>query len=111
MHRVRHVRPPADQSDVPVVPQRRIEAHRGERAREPLQLVDHALRRQSGFRGQIPYVVLVVELAEQPGLKTIGNLVGTTPTDLAIGEAVEVTFEKINDEVTLPQWKLDEVGG
>ena len=64
-----------------------------------------------GFEDKIPYVVLVVELAEQPGLITIGNLIGTTPVDLAIGEAVEVTFEKINDEVTLPQWKLARSGG
>ena len=59
-----------------------------------------------GFDDRIPYAVLVVELAEQPGLITIGNSIGADPAKLAIGEAVEVTFEKINDEVTLPQWKL-----
>jgi uncharacterized protein len=63
-----------------------------------------------GFENRIPYAVLVVELAEQPGLITIGNLIGATPADLAIGEAVEVTFEQINDEVTLPQWKLAGLG-
>jgi uncharacterized OB-fold protein len=63
-----------------------------------------------GFEDRIPYAVLVVELAEQPGLITIGNLVGAAPGDLGIGKAVEVTFEKINDAVTLPQWKLAEVG-
>jgi uncharacterized OB-fold protein len=59
-----------------------------------------------GFEDRIPYAVLVVELAEQSGLITIGNLDGIAPADLAIGEPVEVTFEKINDDVTLPQWKL-----
>jgi uncharacterized OB-fold protein len=54
--------------------------------------------------------VLVVELAEQPGLITIGNLVGAEPADLAIGLPVEVTFEQIDDQVTLPQWKLAGTG-
>jgi uncharacterized protein len=63
-----------------------------------------------GFEDRIPYAVLVVELAEQPGLITIGNLVGAAPDDLAIGKAVEVTFEKVSDEVTLPQWKLAGLG-
>jgi uncharacterized OB-fold protein len=59
-----------------------------------------------GFEDRIPYAVLVVELAEQPGLITIGNLLGSPPGDLAIGLPVEVTFEKVDDEVTLPQWQL-----
>jgi uncharacterized OB-fold protein len=63
-----------------------------------------------GFEDKLPYTVLVVELAEQPGLITIGNLVGASPIDLAIGLPVEVTFEKIDDQVTLPQWMLAGTG-
>ncbi|HEY2331395.1 MAG TPA: OB-fold domain-containing protein [Acidimicrobiales bacterium] len=63
-----------------------------------------------GFEAKIPYTVLVVELVEQRGLITIGNLVDGDPANLAIGTPVEVCFEKVNDEVTLPQWRLVPVG-
>jgi uncharacterized OB-fold protein len=63
-----------------------------------------------GFEDRIPYAVLVVELAEQPGLITIGNLVGAEPTELAIGLPVEVTFEDVDGQVTLPQWRLAGAG-
>jgi uncharacterized protein len=58
-----------------------------------------------GFDEKLPYTVLVVELDEQPGLRTIGNLFDGLPSDLTIGMPLEVCFEKINDEVTLPQWR------
>jgi uncharacterized OB-fold protein len=62
-----------------------------------------------GFEDKVPYVVLVVELDEQRGLLTIGNLLDATADDLTIGRPVEVTFERVTDDVTLPQWKLAEV--
>ncbi len=63
-----------------------------------------------GFEDKLPYAVLVVELVEQRGLITIGNLVDGDPADLAIGRPVEVCFEKVNEEVTLPQWRLAPAG-
>jgi len=59
-----------------------------------------------GFEEKIPYAVLVVELEEQPRLITIGNLVGADPSELAIGAPLEVCFEQVTDEVTLPQWRV-----
>jgi uncharacterized protein len=59
-----------------------------------------------GFDDKLPFVVLVVELDEQSGLITIGNLVDATAADLAVGLPLEVTFERIDDEVTLPQWRI-----
>ena len=59
-----------------------------------------------GFDDKLPYTVLVVELDEQPRLITIGNLVDGAPDDLEVGAPVEVTFEKVTDDVTLPQWRL-----
>lgn len=61
-----------------------------------------------GFEDELPYVVLVVELDEQRGLITIGNLVDGTAADLAVGTPLEVTFEQVDDEVTLPQWRVAE---
>lgn len=58
-----------------------------------------------GFDERLPYAVLVVELEEQPGLFTIGNVVDCPLDAIAIGMPVEVTWEPLTDEVTLPQWR------
>jgi uncharacterized OB-fold protein len=58
-----------------------------------------------GFDDRLPYAVLVVELAEQPGLLTIGNIVDCPLDAIEISMAVEVVWERIDDEVTLPQWR------
>ena len=50
--------------------------------------------------------MLIVELAEQKSLRIVGNLVGSEPSALAIGTPMQVVFEKINDDVTLPQWRI-----
>ena len=59
-----------------------------------------------GFEDRLPYTVLVVELDEQPNLITIGNLIDAEPSELSVGAPLEVCFERIDDEVTLPQWRL-----
>ena len=59
-----------------------------------------------GFEDKIPYTVLVVELDEQPNLITIGNLVDGDSSELTIGAPLQVCFEKVTDEITLPQWRL-----
>lgn len=58
-----------------------------------------------GFDGKLPYAVVVVELDEQKGLITVGNI--DCPLDaIDIGLPVQVTFEKLDEQVTLPQWTL-----
>ncbi|MEO5877685.1 MAG: OB-fold domain-containing protein [Streptosporangiaceae bacterium] len=49
-----------------------------------------------------PYVVALVELEE--GVRIIGNLL-CDPAAVSIGMPVELTFQKIDDELTLPQWQ------
>lgn len=49
-----------------------------------------------------PFVVALIELAEQQGLRLISNIVGTAPDDVFIGMPVTVFFEQIADGVTLP---------
>jgi len=56
-----------------------------------------------GFREELPYVLAMVELAEGPRLVT--NLVGCTPDDVRIGMAVEVVFEGVTAEITLPKFR------
>ena len=58
-----------------------------------------------GFDHKLPYAVVVVEMDDQKGLFAIGNI--DCPIDaIRLGLPVEVTYEKVSDEVTLPQWKV-----
>lgn len=60
----------------------------------------------SGFLDAVPYVVVIVELDVQPGLRILANLVDAPAgTDLACGMPVEVVFED-RGTVTLPQFRL-----
>lgn len=52
-----------------------------------------------------PYVVAVVELEEQPGLRVVTNIVDAAPKDVRIGLPVTVTFQDVNGTVTLPQFR------
>jgi uncharacterized protein len=61
-----------------------------------------------GFEDRIPFVVLVVELDEQKGLFTIGNIVDCPPENIEIDLPLEVTWEDVTDEITLPQWRPTE---
>jgi len=49
----------------------------------------------------VPYVVALVELAEQEGLRVFTNLIGVEPTDVVIGMAVQVRFED-HGEIFIP---------
>ena len=75
------------------------------RGAAPYLLLRDAQPRQPGFDDDLPYAVLVVELAEQAGLITVGNLRECAPDQIRIGMPVEVVFEAVTDEVTLPQWR------
>lgn len=58
----------------------------------------------AGFVDEVPYVVALVELDEQPGLRVLTNLVDAPADSLAVGQAVTVTFETRSD-VVLPQFR------
>jgi hypothetical protein len=64
--------------------------------------VDRAFH--AGFAQKLPYVIGLIELEEQPGLKVLTNIVGAGPEDLKVGMPLEVTFE-IRGEITLPQFR------
>jgi uncharacterized protein len=62
-----------------------------------------------GFDERLPYAVVVVELEEQPGLFTVGNI--DCPREaIKIGMPVEVTYEEVTAEVILPQWRPVQAG-
>jgi uncharacterized OB-fold protein len=57
-----------------------------------------------------PYVVADVDLPEQPGLKLTTNIVECDPRAVHIGQAVEVTFEDREGDVTVPQFRPRKTG-
>ena len=66
-------------------------------------IINH--RPAPGFEEEAPYAIAVVELDEGPRLMT--NIVDCeqTPEALQLDMALEVTFEKINDDISLPQFR------
>ena len=61
------------------------------------------IRRQMHPAFEVPYVYALVELEEGPLFGC--NIIGCPPDEVSIGMPVEVTFEKLNEDVTLPQFK------
>lgn len=61
-----------------------------------------------GFEADIPFVLVDVELAEQPELRLIGRLVDGPQTPLRIGAAVHAAFEDLAPGVAIPAFELDE---
>ena len=49
-----------------------------------------------------PYVIAIVEIEEQAGLRLTTNLVGCEEKDIAIGMALRVRFEDLGEGVFLP---------
>jgi uncharacterized OB-fold protein len=80
------------------------------------EIIVHSI--QPGFREIAPYPVVVVELDEQRGVPTehegirmLANLVDAqfqpeAEANVAIGKRVEVVFQDLSDEFTLPQFRL-----
>lgn len=56
-----------------------------------------------GFASEVPYAVVLVKLDEGP--KMLSNLVGIQPHEIQIGLPVQVVFEDITDEITLPRFE------
>ena len=56
------------------------------------------------FAAEVPYAVVVVELEE--GCKFVSNLHGVKPHEIKCGMPVEVTFEKLSDEVSIPKFRI-----
>ena len=55
------------------------------------------------FKADTPYAVLLVELDEGP--RMISSLVDADPSAVAIDMAVELVFDPVTDQVTLPRFR------
>jgi hypothetical protein len=52
----------------------------------------------------LPILLVLVELEE--GVRMVGELLDATPHDVTIGSPVEVTMVSIDDDLTIPAWRL-----
>ena len=55
--------------------------------------------------------MVLVSLADAPGILLAGNVVGRAPDEVAIGDRVQVVFEPVTDPQTgealqIPQWEV-----
>ena len=57
------------------------------------------------FEDRLPFVLAVVELDDQPGLKMITNVVGVNPHDVTVGDRVEVTLQPLAEGFVLPVFR------
>lgn len=55
------------------------------------------------FKADLPYAVLLVELAEGP--RMISTFAGGNPEDVTFDMDVELMFDKISEHVTLPRFR------
>ena len=51
----------------------------------------------------MPYVIAIVKLDE--GVQMLTNIIGCEPDEVQCNMPVEVVFEKLNDEFTLPKFR------
>lgn len=63
------------------------------------------LNRAPGFADELPYIVALIELDE--GARLMSNLVEVTPDpeSVTIGMAVELVYDDVTDDVTLPKFR------
>lgn len=56
------------------------------------------------FKADVPYNVALVQLDEGP--RMYSNIVGTPNDKVRIGDAVEVVFDPVTQEVSIPRFQL-----
>jgi acetyl-CoA acetyltransferase len=71
-------------------------------------LASYTINHQPWMPGlDVPYVIALVELVEQAGLRLTTNLVGCAPDAVRIGMPLRVTFRDVSDDVALPLFEPD----
>jgi uncharacterized OB-fold protein len=53
---------------------------------------------------ELPILLVLVELEE--GVRMVGELLDAQPEDVKIGAPVEVAWNRVDDELTIPAWRL-----
>ncbi|MFH1154451.1 MAG: Zn-ribbon domain-containing OB-fold protein [Pseudomonadota bacterium] len=55
------------------------------------------------FSQDLPLILALVDLDEN--VRMMSNIIDCKPEDLSIGMDLEVVFQKVTDEITLPKWR------
>jgi uncharacterized OB-fold protein len=55
---------------------------------------------------RVPYTVAVVALDDAPGVRLVSNVVDAAPERLTIGMPLEVVFEDVTPDVTVPRFRV-----
>jgi uncharacterized OB-fold protein len=60
---------------------------------------------------RVPYAIVLVSVADAPGILIAGNVLGKEPDAIKIGDPVRVVFEEARDPSTgaglkIPQWEV-----
>ncbi|MBY0276910.1 OB-fold domain-containing protein [Candidatus Binatia bacterium] len=60
---------------------------------------------------RVPYAIVLVSVADAPGVLVTGNVVGAEPDAIRIGDRVRVVFADARDpqssaELRIPQWEI-----
>lgn len=63
----------------------------------------HHMGPTQAYKGEPPYVVALVETEE--GIKMMTNIVDCDPNEVHIGMEVEVLFDDVTPDVTLPKFR------
>lgn len=58
----------------------------------------------AGFAKDVPYNVAMIQLEEGP--RMISNVVGTPVDQVKVGDKVEVVFDPVTEDVTIPRFAL-----
>jgi uncharacterized OB-fold protein len=73
------------------------------------RLHSFTVNHQRWFPGQeVPYVIGLVELVEQKGLRLTTNIINCPPEQVAIGMPLRVVFEPVSEEVALPLFEPEQ---
>jgi len=73
------------------------------------RLHSFTINHHAWFPGQeVPYVIGLVELVEQPGLRLMTNIVNCPLDRVRIDMPLRVVFESVGDEVALPLFEPEE---
>lgn len=92
---------------LPLCPRCRSRKLAPEATRGRGRLVSHTVNHQDWGSLAPPYVIALVELEEQPGLRLLSNLVAAPSETIRSGMPLRVRFERIED-VFLPLFEPDE---
>lgn len=56
------------------------------------------------WREDAPYNIVQVALEEAPYIRIVGNVVGVDNSQLKVGMPVEIVFDDVTPEDTIPRW-------